>query len=55
MADTHATKQHPYHLVDPSTWPVVGAISAFVMALGLINYMHGGSVWLVLPGFLGVL
>ncbi len=25
------------------------------MALGLFNYMHGGSVWLVLPAFHGVL
>jgi cytochrome c oxidase subunit III len=55
MADAHATKQHPYHLVDPSPWPVIGSISAFVMALGLINYMHGGSIWLVVPGLLGVL
>jgi cytochrome c oxidase subunit 3 len=55
MADAHSTKQHPYHLVDPSPWPVIGAISAFVMALGLINFMHGGSIWLVVPGLLGVL
>ena len=27
MADAHA-KHHDYHLVDPSPWPVVGAISA---------------------------
>ena len=29
MAEAHA-KQHPYHLVDPSPWPILGAISAFV-------------------------
>ena len=33
MADAHA-KHHDYHLVDPSPWPVVGSISAFVMAVG---------------------
>ena len=55
MADAHATKHHPYHLVDPSPWPAVGATSAFILALGLISYMHGGSLWLVVPGLLGVL
>ena len=29
MADAHA-KHHDYHLVDPSPWPAVGAISAFI-------------------------
>jgi cytochrome c oxidase subunit 3 len=39
MADAHA-KQHDYHLVDPSPWPFVGSISAFVMAVGAISWMH---------------
>ena len=39
MATAHA-KHHDYHLVDPSPWPVVGSISAFVMALGAITWMH---------------
>jgi cytochrome c oxidase subunit 3 len=39
MADAHA-KQHDYHLVDPSPWPIVGSISAFVLAVGLITWMH---------------
>ena len=38
MADAHA-KNHDYHLVDPSPWPAVGAISAFVMAVGAIAWM----------------
>ena len=32
--------QHDYHLVDPSPWPAVGAVSAFVLAVGLITWMH---------------
>ncbi|HEY8138610.1 MAG TPA: cytochrome c oxidase subunit 3, partial [Methylocystis sp.] len=28
MADGHAKPQHDYHLVDPSPWPLVGALSA---------------------------
>jgi cytochrome c oxidase subunit 3 len=37
MADA---KQHDYHLVDPSPWPIIGSISAFVMAVGAIAWMH---------------
>jgi cytochrome c oxidase subunit 3 len=40
MAEAHA-KHHDYHLVDPSPWPVVGSISAFVMAVGAVTWMHG--------------
>jgi cytochrome c oxidase subunit 3 len=54
MADAHA-KQHPYHLVDPSPWPLVGAVSAFVAALGAISFMHGASAWWIAPGAIGVL
>ena len=31
---------HPYHLVEPSPWPLVGSISALVLAVGAIMYMH---------------
>ena len=42
MADSHV-KHHDYHLVDPSPWPVVGSLFAFVMAVGAIVWMktHG--------------
>ena len=41
MADAHAhAKHHDYHLVDPSPWPIVGAISVFIMAVGAILWMH---------------
>jgi len=40
MADAHAKPKHDFHLVDPSPWPAVGSISAFVMAVGLISWMH---------------
>ena len=45
MADTHA-KHHDYHLVNPSPWPAVGSLAAFVSAVGLIIWMRsmgGGS------------
>jgi len=34
--------KHDYHLVDPSWWPAVGSIAAFVMAIGAVAYMHTG-------------
>jgi cytochrome c oxidase subunit 3 len=57
MAGGH-TKHHDYHLVNPSPWPVVGSISAFVMAVGAIFWMH--KTFALAPlvfaaGFLGVL
>ena len=61
MAGAHA-KTHDYHLVDPSPWPVVGSLSAFVMAVGAVAWMKtmpiaglkiGGVLFSA--GFLGVL
>lgn len=57
MADAHA-KHHDYHLVDPSPWPVVGSISAFVMAVGAITWMHhmiAAAPYIFAAGVLGVL
>ena len=44
------TKSHPYHLVDPSPWPVVGTTAALTMALGGIWFMHGGPIYVFLVG-----
>src|SRR6185436_8409620 len=57
MAEAHAhAKHHDYHLVNPSPWPIIGATSAFVLALALIFAMHGRiSYWWLTPGILGVL
>ena len=54
MADSHA-KHHDYHLVDPSPWPVVGAIAAFITAVGAILWMHGYNPAAMIIGLLGVL
>ncbi|MEL6374096.1 MAG: cytochrome c oxidase subunit 3 [Pseudomonadota bacterium] len=42
MADGH-TKNHDYHLVNPSPWPVVGSLAAFVLAIGAIAWMRTQS------------
>lgn len=42
---------HPYHLVDPSPWPLFGSISLLVTTIGAVMYMHsyiGGSLLLPL-------
>ena len=54
MADAHV-KHHDYHLVDPSPWPLIGAISAFALAIGAVSAMHGASWWWIAPGLIGVL
>jgi cytochrome c oxidase subunit 3 len=51
-------KQHDYHLVDPSPWPIVGSVSAFVLAVGLIGWMHksyAAAPLVFAAGTLGVL
>ncbi len=48
------TGKHPYHLVEPSPWPIIGAVSAFVLALGGIAFMHGQSALWLAPGLLGI-
>jgi cytochrome c oxidase subunit 3 len=41
MADAHMKPNHDYHLVDPSPWPLVGSIAAFITAVGAIMFMKG--------------
>ncbi len=43
-------QQHPYHLVDPSPWPLIGSLSGGVLALGLVFMMHDITPWLVAVG-----
>jgi cytochrome c oxidase subunit III len=54
MADAHA-KNHDYHLVNPSPWPAIGALSGFILAVGAVNWMHGGSSIGLYIGFAMVL
>ena len=61
MAD--GTPKHPYHLVDPSPWPALGALGALVLALGaglgmhpemfgpgFANFVKTVQWWIVAPG-----
>ncbi|MGV3652532.1 MAG: cytochrome c oxidase subunit 3 [Devosia sp.] len=51
----HAKPNHDYHLVAPSPWPVVGSVSAFVMAVGGIFWMRDWTPWVFFIGLAGVL
>jgi len=46
-------KNHDYHILPPSPWPLIGSMTALIMAAGAIMWMHsvnhGGAVF-----FLGV-
>jgi len=69
-SEAHAKPNHDYHLVDPSPWPLVGSVSAFIMAVGAIIYfkahkgeqmlfagidLAAGGPWVLLIGLVGVL
>nr|YP_010449518.1 cytochrome c oxidase subunit III [Anelytra obtusa]UTU96078.1 cytochrome c oxidase subunit 3 [Anelytra obtusa] len=45
---THAN--HPYHLVNPSPWPLTGAIGALALTSGLIKWFHQYNMSLLLLG-----
>nr|WNH21703.1 cytochrome c oxidase subunit III [Aulostomus maculatus] len=45
---THQT--HPYHMVDPSPWPLTGAAGAFLMTSGLAAWFHSQSTLLLATG-----
>ena len=43
-------QKHPYHLVDPSPWPAVGAVAAMCLTFGTVLYMHYQQSWLLILG-----
>nr|APX40582.1 cytochrome c oxidase subunit 3 [Cryptocephalus rufipes] len=47
-----AHKNHPFHLVDFSPWPIIGALGAMTMMVGLIQWFHLMNVTLLLLGMI---
>ncbi len=49
--------RHPFHLVDPSPWPLFGSISALSLTFGGVMYMHNyqGGGFLFTTGFFCIL
>jgi cytochrome c oxidase subunit 3 len=59
------TQNHPYHLVEPSPWPALGALAGFLLFGGIALYLHPGLLgtglrgtvelfgpWVIAPGLL---
>ena len=46
--------KHPYHLVEPSYWPILSAFSAGIMLFGIIVLAHGGGQWVLGVGAVAV-
>ena len=42
-------KNHDYHILSPSIWPFLGALSGFILLLGAVAWMSGG-----MPFFFGL-
>ncbi len=55
MSELHALPKHPYHIVDPSPWPLVGALGAGLLFTGAVLYLHGYGWALLILGVLAVL
>jgi hypothetical protein len=49
-------QQHPYHLVDPSPWPLVASIAACTILSGAVIWFHGynGGGLTLIFGIFGV-
>ena len=47
--------KHPYHLVDPSPWPLLSAFAGGLLVTGIILLAHYGMRWPLYAGVLGVL
>ncbi len=45
------SKKHPYHLVDPSPWPFMGAFSAFIIVVGTILSARKFNSYVLFAGF----
>ena len=47
--------KHPYHLVDPSPWPLAGAFAGGALVLGIVLLAHYGIHWMLYLGVAGLL
>nr|YP_010471430.1 cytochrome c oxidase subunit III [Tyraphus nitidus]UVG40769.1 cytochrome c oxidase subunit 3 [Tyraphus nitidus] len=50
-----SNKNHPYHLVDFSPWPITGAFSAMIMMIGLIKWFNFYQPNLMIIGMLMIM
>jgi cytochrome c oxidase subunit 3 len=57
MSSPHSLQRHPYHLVDPSPWPLISSIAALTTTVGGVLYMHSyfGGGYILSFGLLSIL
>jgi len=48
-------KNHDYHILAPSIWPLIGALSGFLMLFGSVLWMKDITPYMFWMGFVGVL
>lgn len=48
MSDSSHSNE--FHLVSPSPWPALGALSAFILAVGAVHFMHDGTPLIMIAG-----
>ncbi|MBT0955992.1 cytochrome c oxidase subunit 3 [Alphaproteobacteria bacterium KMM 3653] len=48
-------KNHDFHILNPSIWPLLGSVSGFVMLFGAVMWMHDITPFMFFIGLLGVL
>nr|YP_010709608.1 cytochrome c oxidase subunit III [Sosibia ovata]WCS40823.1 cytochrome c oxidase subunit 3 [Sosibia ovata] len=45
-----SNQNHPYHLVEMSPWPLMGALSTMIMLTGMVNLFQKNSMTIMLLG-----
>lgn len=51
FVDVHGhEKKHPYHLVDPSPWPIVASLGTLIAMIGAVLLMHKHGPWVFAAG-----
>lgn len=46
---------HPYHIVRPSPWPMVGSFAGGLLAVGMILFMHDAKIGSFSVGYTGII
>ena len=47
--------KQPYHLPDPSPWPILGSLGGFLIVFGIVLAAHFGNYWVLTFGVIGTL
>ena len=45
-------KNHDYHILEPSAWPLLGALAGFTLLFGAVLFFHDITPWIMVVGFL---